>query len=94
MSHAGPPPEEEDSSDLSQIKDEIEQTRAELAQTVDELTGKLDVGAQARNLADRARGTVLDDNGQLRPEALIAAASAAAAVAGVVVLLLARSGRR
>jgi hypothetical protein len=38
-------------SDARQIKSEIEQTRAELAQTVDALSAKLDVKAQAGHRA-------------------------------------------
>lgn len=90
MSHAGPPPEDQDFTDLKQIQDDIEHTRAELAATVDELTGKLDVGVQARNLADRARAAVLTEDGQPQPWALIAAAG----VAGAVLLLVSRSVRR
>lgn len=89
MSHAGPP-RDKDSTDLAQIQDDIEQTRAELAATVDELTDKLDIGLQARHLADRARAALLDEEGRPRPEVLIAAA----AVAGVVLLLVSRSVRR
>lgn len=90
MSHAGPPPEGQDSTDLEQIQGDIEHTRAELAATVDELTAKLDVGVQARNLADRARAAVLTEDGQPQPWALIAAAG----VAGAVLLLVSRSVRR
>lgn len=90
MSHAGPPPDDKDSTDVDQIQGDIERTRAELAATVDELTDKLDVGVQARNLTDRARAAVLTDDGQPRLEALIVAA----AVAGAVLLLVSRSVHR
>ena len=41
-----------------EIRAEIEQTRAELGQTVDALTSKLDVKAQAHDRVDAAKATV------------------------------------
>lgn len=89
MNHAGPP-EDQSATDLAELQEEIEHTRAELAATVDELTDKLDLGVQARNLASRVRDVVLEENGRPRPEALVAAS----AVAGLVLLLVARRVRR
>ena len=41
-----------------EIREEIEQTRAELGETVDALTSKLDVKAQAHDRVDAAKATV------------------------------------
>ena len=43
-----------------ELRDEIEQTRSEMAQTVDALTTKLDVKAQARQRIDGVRSTLSD----------------------------------
>lgn len=83
--HPDDPPE-----GVAAIEDDIRRTRAELRDTVDALSDKLDAGARARPYLARARAAVLTPEGRPRPETL---ALAAVAAAGVVVLLLARSRR-
>ena len=52
------------------IEAEIEQQREQLAETVDALTAKLDVKAQARAKADQFKDRVTTDDGQPRPEVI------------------------
>lgn len=85
MSSKGEQPEA-----ISEIQGDIEHTREELKETVDELTAKLDVGARAHSYADRVRGMVLDSDGKPRPEAILAAVG----IIGVVILLISRAARR
>ncbi|MDD7968393.1 DUF3618 domain-containing protein [Actinomycetospora lemnae] len=76
---------------------DIEATRAELGDTVDALTQKLDVKAQAReSLEDakqrasvqfrQAKDAATDEHGNLTPQARAIAIKVAAAVAGLVVV--------
>ena len=68
-------------SDADQLREEIEQTRADLVETVDALSNKLDVKAQAKNRVDAL-------NTKTRPyRRPIAAALAALLVFAVVVKL-------
>lgn len=66
-------------SDADQLREEIEQTRAELAQTVDALSAKLDVKAQAKQRAD-------DLKTKVEPYRVQLAAGAAALVVVFVAL--------
>ena len=91
--------------DVGQIEAEIARTRAELAETVDELTARLDLKARARQrvgeIKERAvarsqsvRAGATDDQGRPTPAALGAGGAAAAALVAVVVLLVRRRRRR
>ena len=64
-----------------QIREEIEQTRAELADTVDALHAKLDVKT-------RVKDGLTTDAGKPKPQVLAVAVVALAAVGGLVVLRL------
>lgn len=81
------------------LQADIERTREQLASTVDQLQAKLDVkaraSASARDVTDRARAQVLDDQGQPRPAALgVGGAVVAGLLAVVVVKLWQRRQRR
>ncbi|WP_433782666.1 DUF3618 domain-containing protein [Actinomycetospora sp. CA-101289] len=76
---------------------DIEATRAELGDTVEALSQKLDVKAQARHSLEdvkqrgteafaQARDAATDDHGNLTPEARAIAVRVAAGVAAVLVL--------
>ncbi|KRF00014.1 hypothetical protein ASG88_11445 [Nocardioides sp. Soil777] len=58
-----------------QIEAEIEAQRAQLADTVDQLTAKLDVKSQARAKVADVKHRATSDDGAPRPEVLAAAGS-------------------
>jgi Tfp pilus assembly protein FimT len=66
------------------LEAEIEAQRDQLADTVDQLTHKLDVKAQARERASQAKDRATTDSGKPRPE-LIAALAGAVVVVGLLV---------
>jgi hypothetical protein len=70
--------------DPAAIEAEIEAQRDQLADTVDQLTHKLDVKAQAQERAADLKNRATTDDGKPRPE-LIAAAVAALATIGLLV---------
>jgi small-conductance mechanosensitive channel len=70
--------------DPAAIEAEIEAQRDQLADTVDQLTHKLDVKAQAQERAADLKDRVTTGDGKPRPE-LIAAAVAALATIGLLV---------
>ena len=63
-----------------QIQADIEQQREQLAETVDALTAKLDVKAQAGAKVDEVKHRATTDSGKPRPEVLAAGAAALVAV--------------
>jgi hypothetical protein len=67
-----------------QIEAEIEAQREHLAETVDQLTHKLDVKAQAKERAVQVKERATTDAGRPRPE-LIAAAAGVVLVVGLLV---------
>lgn len=71
-----------DAKDVDQIREEIESTRAELAQTVDALSAKLDVKAQAKHRVDELSARTKPYRVQI-----------AAGVAAVAVLVVVRKVR-
>jgi hypothetical protein len=73
-----------------EIRDEIERTRADLAQTVDSLSAKLDVKAQAKQRVDDLRVTVTEKAKQAQPYRT----QILGATAGLAVLLVAVRLRR
>jgi chromosome segregation ATPase len=84
------------STDPDQIEAEIESTREDLSDTVDALSRKLDVKAQANDRVDEVKARALDarDRAQAtwadpesRSEIIAKAAPVAGALAGVLVLL-------
>jgi hypothetical protein len=66
------------------IEADIERQRDQLADTVDQLTAKLDVKAQAKAKASHLRDRATTDSGRPRPE-VVAAAVSLVAVAAVLV---------
>lgn len=63
-----------------EIQADIEQQRERLAETVDALTAKLDVKAQAGAKVHEVRHRATTDSGKLRPEVLAAGAAVVVAV--------------
>ncbi len=66
------------------IQADIEQQRAHLAQTVDQLSHKLDVKAQGKAKVDDLKDRATTDDGKPRPEVI---AGAAAALTAFVLLV-------
>ena len=73
-----------------QLEAEIVQQREQLADTVDQLTAKLDVKSRAQDKVSALKDSATTDSGRPRPEVLGAAGSL---VAMAVVLLLWRRRR-
>jgi hypothetical protein len=67
-----------------QIREEIERTRADLADTVDALHAKVDVKSRAQAKLDDVKHRATTPSGKPRPELLAAAAGAVLVVAAVV----------
>lgn len=90
---AGPnTPEPDKSADIEEIERDIEATRAELGQTVDALSAKLDVKAQARVKADQVRQQATDAVASARKTAQEQPQVAAGAGVAVVAALAAVVG--
>ncbi|MGC4111477.1 MAG: DUF3618 domain-containing protein [Nocardioides sp.] len=70
--------------DPAAIEAEIEAQRDQLAQTVDQLTHKLDVKAQAKERASQVRDRATTASGKPQPRLLAAAAGIAALAGGLV----------
>jgi len=73
-----------------EIQADIEHQREQLAQTVDQLTHKLDVKAQSKAKVEELKDLSTTDDGRPRPEVL---GAAAAVVAGVVLIVWLRRRR-
>ncbi|WP_051551276.1 DUF3618 domain-containing protein [Nocardioides sp. URHA0020] len=95
----GSAPAEEAKPELAEVQADIERTRADLADTVDQLTAKLDVKTRVRNsLADtkddataqlrRLQDRATDDEGKPTPTTLGIGGGTLAAVLAVIVLAL------
>lgn len=69
-----------------EIQADIERQREELAQTVDQLSAKLDVKSQAKAKFADAKSNATTDSGKPRPEIIGAAAGAAAGVVALSVI--------
>ena len=72
------------SKDPEAIREDIERTREELAETVDALHAKLDVKTQAKARVARVKEQVTTDTGKLRPEVVAGVVAAILLVAGLV----------
>jgi hypothetical protein len=72
------------SNDPDAIREDIERTRENLAETVDALHAKLDVKSQAKAKADQLKASATTDTGKPRPE-LVAAAVGVVLVAFALV---------
>jgi hypothetical protein len=73
-----------DGRTTAQIEDDIERQRDHLADTVDQLSHKLDVKAQAKERAARLQERATTDSGKPRPELVAGAVALVALVAGLV----------
>jgi ElaB/YqjD/DUF883 family membrane-anchored ribosome-binding protein len=73
------------SADPDQIKAEIEATRAQLADTVDQLSARLDVPARARERAARAKDTAVETYRESPPAVIGGAVALVGLVVGLVV---------
>jgi hypothetical protein len=72
------------SSDPDAIREDIERTREELAETVDALHAKLDVKTQAKERVARVKDQATTDTGRPRPEVVAGVVGAVLLVAGLV----------
>ncbi len=81
-------------ADPAQIQAEIEATRAQLAETVDELSARLDVPARARERAARVRDTAVETYRESPPVVIGAAVALVGLVVGLVVLRRERATSR
>jgi hypothetical protein len=72
------------SNDPDAIREEIERTRDDLAETVDALHAKLDVKGQARAKIDRVKDQATTASGQPRPELVAGAAGVVLLIAGLI----------
>ena len=72
------------SSDPDAIREEIERTRDDLAETVDALHAKLDVKSQARAKVDQVKSQATTAAGKPRPELIAGAAGLVLVIAGIV----------
>jgi hypothetical protein len=72
------------SNDPDAIRQDIERTREELAETVDALHAKLDVRTQARERVARMKEQATTETGRPRPEVVAAVVGAVLLVAGLV----------
>jgi ElaB/YqjD/DUF883 family membrane-anchored ribosome-binding protein len=72
--------------DPEQIRAEIEATRAQLGQTVDELSARLDVPARTKEKAARARDTVVETYRESPPLTIGGALAVVGLVLGLVVV--------
>jgi ElaB/YqjD/DUF883 family membrane-anchored ribosome-binding protein len=81
-------------ADPDQIKAEIEATRAQLADTVDELSARLDVPARAREGVARAKDTAVETYRESPPAVIGGAVALVGLLVGVVILRRGRATRR
>jgi hypothetical protein len=72
------------SDDPDAIREDIERTREELAETVDALHAKLDVKTQAKARVARVKEQVTTDTGKPRPEVVAGVVAAVLLVVGLV----------
>jgi hypothetical protein len=73
-----------DQRTTAEIETDIERQRDHLAETVDQLSHKLDVKAQAKERAARLQDRATTDSGKPRPEVVAGAVALVAVVAGLV----------
>jgi len=72
------------SNDPDAIREDIERTREELAETVDALHAKLDVKTQAKERVARIKDQATTETGRPRPEVVAGVVGAVLLVAGLV----------
>jgi len=72
------------SNDPDAIREDIERTREQLAETVDALHAKLDVKTQAKERLARAKDQATTDAGRPRPDLVAGVVGAVLVAAGLV----------
>ena len=72
------------SNDPDAIREEIERTRDDLAETVDALHAKLDVKGQARAKVNQVKSQATTASGKPRPELVAGAAGVVLLIAGLI----------
>jgi hypothetical protein len=87
-------PSDEIPSDAAALAADIERTREELGETVQQLVAKTDVKAQAQRRATEVAGRVKGKAREVREQPGPAAATAAAAALALGAWLVLRKGRR
>jgi len=75
------------------LEAQIEQTRLQLAATIDEIADRVHPKNIARRSIDRARTVMVDEYGELRPDRVAIVAGVAVALVGLVVLKRVRARR-
>ncbi|GAA4753581.1 hypothetical protein GCM10023350_43570 [Nocardioides endophyticus] len=83
----------ESTQSAEQIEADIARTRAELAHTVDELTGRFDVKARVQERVREVRDRATDDQGRPTPGTMAVGGAALAAVVAIVATVLWRRRR-
>jgi uncharacterized Zn finger protein (UPF0148 family) len=86
----GSEPEAKHAKSPAEIEAEIEQQRAQLADTVDQLAAKMDVKSKAQAKVASVKESATTDEGKPRPEVLAAAGS----LVGIAVVLIVWRARR
>ena len=81
-------------TDVDGLKAEIEATREQLGQTVDELSSRLDVPARAKEGAARAKDTAVETYRESPPMVIGGALALVGVVVGLVVWRKKRATRR
>ena len=87
-------PEVSGPTDVDDLKAEIEATRRQLGETVDELSSRLDVPARAKESAARAKDTAVETYRENPPLAVGGALALAGLVVALVVWRRKRATRR
>ena len=78
------------SNNPDDLEAQIEQTRLQLAATIDEIADRVHPKNVARRGVQRARNVLVDEYGELRPDRVGMVLSVAVAVVGLVLLRRAR----
>ena len=73
-------------ADPARIQAEIEATRAQLAETVDQLTARLDVPARAKESAARAKDTAVETYRESPPVVIGVTVALVGLVSGLMIL--------
>jgi len=81
------------SPDPADLEAQIEQTRQQLATTIDEIAERVHPKNVARRALERARAVVVDEYGEIRPEGVAIVGTVALALVGLVLLRRARARR-
>ena len=81
-------------TDPEQLKADIDATREQLSQTVDELSARLDVPARTRESVARAKDTAVETYRESPPAVIGAAVALAGLVLGVIIVRRKRAATR